>query len=79
MRFGRRRLVGDLIDELLELFMEKPLAGGLLIAGVLALYWFGLPHLRDRMGGLSGEAYMGLKVAITLVALGLLFLLRMVL
>jgi len=76
---ARRRMVGDLFGELWELFMEHPLLGGLLIAGVLGLYWFALPYLRDKMGGLSREAYMGLKIAITLVALGLLFLLRMVL
>ena len=76
MRFGRRRLVGNLIDELLELFMEKPLAGGLLIAGVLALYWFILPHLRDRMGGLSQEQYNGLRIIAALVGIAAVVLLR---
>ena len=78
MRYTSRRAVGNLFGELVDIFMEKPLLGGLLIAAVLTLYWLILPHWRDRMGGLTSEQYIGLKVIIALVSIGLLFVLRTV-
>ena len=45
MGYYSRSAIGDLFGDLLNLFMERPLIGGLLIAAVLAFFWLILPEL----------------------------------
>lgn len=78
MRYYRRRAAGDIFGYLWDLFMERPLIGGLLIAAALAFFWLILPELearfysrsvKERMeyGMMTGGTMLGILVIVVIV------------
>ena len=79
MRYYRRRAAGDIFGCLWDLFMERPLIGGLLIAAALAFFWLILPELETRFYSRSVKERMEYSMMTGGTMLGILVIVVIVL